>query len=119
MANKFSAKPEVFDGIRFASQKEVRRYRELRLLERAGEIEKLECHPVFKFVVDGAPVLIRSNRYPNGRHAKFTGDFAYFDKKRNRRIVEDVKGGQATKTEAYSLRKALVEAIYHIRVEEV
>jgi hypothetical protein len=109
--NKFGAKKVEIDGIVFASSKEGRRYSELKLLERAGEISGLEIQPKFKFVIDGRPVLIRSKGYPNGRQASYRADFAYFCKRRGKRICEDVKS-QATRTEAYALRRALVEAMF-------
>ena len=36
--SKYHAVPTTIDNIRFASKAEARRYRELRLLEKAGEI---------------------------------------------------------------------------------
>lgn len=117
--NKYRAKRTQVDGIWFDSIKESTKYQELKLLQRAGEISDLELKPKFKFVLpDGTPVLIRSRGYPNGRVARFTGDFAYFDKKLNRRVILDVKGGRATMTEAYAIRKALVEALFKVIVEE-
>lgn len=117
--NKFHASPTVIDGIRFASTAEARRYAELRLLERAGEITHLKCQPKWKFVIDGRPVLIRSDGYPNGRQAGYRADFSYFDRD-GHMIVEDVKGGKATVSEAYRLRRAIVEAMHpSIRIVEV
>lgn len=40
--SKYHAQPTLVDGIRFASRKEAARYRELCLLERAGEIQGLQ-----------------------------------------------------------------------------
>ncbi|RWO22836.1 DUF1064 domain-containing protein [Mesorhizobium sp.] len=114
---KYKNVPTVIDGISFASKREAHRYCELKLLERAGEISHLEIQPAFKFEVNGRPVLIRSGGFPNGRQAKYTADFAYFDG--NHRIVEDVKSS-ATRTEAYALRKALVEAMFPaVRIVEI
>ena len=116
--NKYGAKRKVVDDITFHSQKEANRYSELKLLERAGEISHLELQPKFKFVIEGQPLLIRSKGYPNGRQASYKADFAYFCRKRNRRVVEDVKS-PASRTEAYALRKALVEILYGVIIEEV
>jgi hypothetical protein len=109
--NKYYAQKKTADGYKFDSLKEERRYQQLKLLERAGEISNLEVHPVFKFSVGGRPVLIKSDGYPNGRQAKYSGDFGYFDTRKGVRIVEDVKSS-ATKTEAYKLRRAFVEALF-------
>lgn len=103
---KYKAQPVTIDGIRFASKKEAKRYCELRLLLKAGEISNLEIHPRFKLLINGAAL-----RYDGGRPAFYVADFAYFDPSRERRIVEDVKS-PATRTPLYKLKRALVEAIY-------
>lgn len=109
--NKYHAKVTHVGETCFASKREAARYSELKLLERAGAITNLELQPKFKFSVDGRPVLITSKRYPNGRQASYKADFAYFDTKTNARVIEDVKS-PASRTEAYCIRKALVEAMY-------
>lgn len=117
-SNKFGNRKTAVDGVLFDSAKEARRYQELRILERAGEISNLERQPKFKLAIGDRPILIRSDRYPNGRQASVKFDFAYFDG--THRVIEDVKGGKATRTEAYALRKAVVEAMYpKVRVVEV
>lgn len=116
--SKYRNTPVTVDGIRFDSKREAARYVELRRMEESGEISHLERQPSFKLYCGREPVLIRSEGYPNGRHAIATFDFAYFDG--NRRVIEDVKGGKATQTEAYKLRKALVEAMHPMtRIVEV
>lgn len=119
-ARKYKNIPTVVDGIRFHSAKEAHRYCELKVLEGSGQISDLKLQPKFVFEVDGRPVLIRSAGYPNGRQASYKADFAYKDTSTRKTIVEDVKGGTATRTEAYALRRAIVEAIYpDIRIIEV
>lgn len=103
--NKYGARAVTHDGVRFASMKEGKRYLVLKAMERAGEIADLECHPVFPLIVNG--VLC----------GRYTGDFSY--QWGQRRVIEDVKGGKATRTEAYRLRKRIVEAIYGIKIIEV
>ena len=44
---KYNNKKVVLNGITFDSQKEARRYRDLSLLERAGEIKGLELQKAF------------------------------------------------------------------------
>jgi len=113
--NKYRAKRTEVDGITFDSAKEAKRYAELKLMERAGQISRLELQPVYKLVIDGRPVVMRSERYPNGRQVKYVGDFAYFQD--GKRIVEDVKG---VRTPLYNLKKACVEAMYPgVRIVEV
>jgi hypothetical protein len=102
--NKFNAKPTVVDNIRFASRAEARRYGELKLLEKAGEIHHLELQPRYDFTVNGIYV------------GYYTADFKYLA--RNGLVVEDVKS-RATMTEAYRIRKKLMRAVWAIEISEV
>lgn len=106
---KFRNQPVEIDGHRFDSKKEANRYCELKLLQKAGEISHLELQPKFYLYGSNGPVLMQSARYPNGRRATWSGDFAYFCSKRNKRICEDVKG---MRTDMYLLKKAIVIACY-------
>lgn len=96
------------DGHTFDSKKEARRYRELRLMERSGEIDKLELQPVYRFEHNG--VLI----------GKYTPDFRYEDTRTGELIVEDVKAeSKAARSRDYILRKKMLKAFYGIDVQEV
>jgi uncharacterized protein DUF1064 len=110
-ASKYGAKRTEVDGIVFASQKEARRYQELRLLERAGRIRGLILQPrydLFAMPASRDPVKVGA----------YVGDFQY-----ERRsgpewatVVEDVKG---FKTPLYRFKKKFVEAQHGITVVEV
>ena len=125
--SKYGAKPMVVGGIRFDSTKEARRYSELRLLEKAGQIRDLETQPKFPIDVvqlwqDGQWCYswklhhdVPNEIIPCG---VFTADFRYFDVQFGKVIIEDVKSGP-TKTTAYRLRKRLVEAIHGVTISEV
>lgn len=113
--HKYRAKQTTVDGVRFDSKAEARRYRELWLLQRAGEITDLEIQPEYPLCCGGKPVLIRSDGYPNGRKAKYIADFRYRDKV-GEVIVEDVKGMD---TPLSRLKRALVEAEHEVRVKIV
>lgn len=104
--NKFNAIPTVVDGIRFASMKESRRYGELLLLRRAGEIAELLVHPNYPIIVNGVKI------------GTFHADFQYDDVRKSCRITEDVKS-PPTRTEAYKLRAKLFAALYGREVLEV
>ena len=99
--NKYNARKVEIDGYIFDSKKEAKRYQELCLLERAGEIEIIEIHPRWKLVVNG--VLI----------GRYTADFMYKDN--GKMVVEDVKG---VRTRDYVLRKKLMKALYGIEIKE-
>ena len=107
--SKYGNKKTVVDGIRFDSEREAKRWEELKILEKKGEISHLERQPSFKLYGKSGPVLIKSPRYKNGRHATYRADFAYFCAARNKRIIEDAKG---MRTREFILKKAVVEACY-------
>jgi Protein of unknown function (DUF1064) len=99
--NKYGAKPIEFEGIRFDSQAEYRRYVELKLMVNSCDISDLAVHPKYE--------LQPSFKY-NGKTERaitFTPDFEYITRE-GWKVVEDVKGGNATKTEAYSIRRRLL-----------
>jgi hypothetical protein len=103
------AKPEWVDGIRFASKSEGRRYRELKLRERAGDLTDLEIQPEYPIEVlnpaNGEAILC----------GVYRADFRYLDRS-GKSVIEDVKG---MRTPIYKLKKKLVEALYGIRIVEV
>ncbi len=102
--NKYKAKPVTLDGHRFGSQAEAARYRELKLLERAGEISELEVHPHYDLRVDGKPICV------------YEADFKYWDEDQLRYVTEDVKG---LATPVYRLKKKLMLAIHGIEIMEI
>ena len=123
--HKYHAKAIVIDNIKFASQREGKRYQELRLRERAGEIRDLETQPVFPIFAVGLLPVPEGDEVPIlpawaslRRVAKFTADFIYTEVKTGERVVEDSKV-TATMTTAYRLRKRIVEATYGISIQEV
>lgn len=99
--NKFGAKKVIIDGITFHSTAEGRRYRELKLMERAGEIKDLELQTEF--------VILDGFRYKDKkiRAVKYKADFKYFEN--DVEVVEDVKG---YKTKDYILKKKMFLSRY-------
>lgn len=117
LGGRYRANPVVIDGHRFASGIEATRYGELRLLERAGVIKGLVCHPPYKVSIGGL------------HFCTYTADFAYrlTHKKKNRlndrditvSIVEEVKSKATRKETAYRLRRKAAELFHGITVTEV
>lgn len=104
--NKYGNKKVEVDGIKFDSKKEAKRYGELKLLVRAGEISDLTLQEPFKLMgANGEPIKFDSNRV-----AKYVCDFQYFDHKLNAWVIEDVKGHL---TDVYKLKKAIMRAMGH------
>lgn len=110
---KFGNKKVTVDGILFDSKKESAHYLLLKMRERLKEIEHLDLQPEFAIYIDTPD----RGRIDCGT---FTADFRYWESYCGsaKLRVDDVKS-TATKTEAYQLRKKLVEAIYNITITEV
>lgn len=99
--NKFGAIATEVDGIRFASKKEARRYRELSLLEKAGQIHRLRLQVRYPLVVNGVKI------------GHYTADFVYTEN--GAEVVEDSKG---VRTRDYILRAKLMRALYGVTILE-
>lgn len=108
--SKYHAQATTVDNIRFHSQKEARRYQELKLLEKAGEIHSLSVQPRFPLMA------IRESDGQRGHVGNYIGDFRYCERGSVALIVEDVKG---FKTPLYRWKKKHVEAQYGIEIREV
>jgi len=82
--NKHNARKVHYAGYCFDSGAEYRRYRELLLLQAAGEISEIVVHPKY--------ILIEPFTYKGKRHKAETyePDFVYSEG--GRTIAEDVKG---------------------------
>lgn len=103
------------DGTKFDSKREMARYGELLLLQKAGELCGLKVHPRFNIIIGSVPVLMKSARYPNGRQMVYVADFSYFPGKPEDLqlglVVEDVKMQSGHRTEVYKLKRALMDAM--------
>jgi Protein of unknown function (DUF1064) len=105
-ANKYNAKRVKAAGVSFDSKSEARRWQELLLLQRAGEIRDLALHPRYDLSV-------------NGHHIAFyVADFAYECRHENkwRKVVEDLKAGRITQTDVFRLKRKLMLAIHGIAI---
>lgn len=106
-ASKHHNEKITTDNIEFDSRREERRYRQLKLLARAGRIRKLELQPRFDFKIDG--VLMFS----------YYADFKYLEVLKqgtDREVVEDAKGQRLP---VYRLKQKIIEAHHKIRIVEI
>lgn len=78
--SKYKAHPSYEDGYHFASKKEKKRYRELKLAMRAGEIKDLKLQPRYPLVVNGVKIC------------EYRGDFSYIRVSDGAEVCEDIKG---------------------------
>lgn len=107
---KYGNRKTVVDGITFDSAREARRWQELRLLERAGQITDLARQVPY--------LLVPKQRRDDGkaeREVKYVADFWYRDR-RGREVVEDSKG---MRTRDYVLKRKLMLQVHGITVREV
>lgn len=108
--NKYHSRKITIDGITFDSVREAKRYRDLSLLQRAGEISDLRTQVKY--------TLIPGQKKPSGgmeRPVTYTADFVYKDKD-GKEIVEDTKG---MRTQQYIIRRKLMLWVCGIEVQEV
>jgi hypothetical protein len=104
VSRRYLNKPVQVDGIKFASKTEARRYAQLQLLQRAGQISELRPHPKFDLVVNGHKVCT------------YTGDAEYIE--RGERVVEDTKSPRTRVNPTYRLKAKLMRACHGIEIRE-
>lgn len=108
MMSKYHSTPTEVNGIRFDSKREANRWAELRILERAGKIQKLKRQVKY---------LLIPSQYRDGkcieREASYIADFVYI--KDGHLVVEDCKG---FRTPEYKLKRKLMLERYDIRLVE-
>lgn len=122
--SKYKAQKVEVDGITFDSKKEARRYSELKILEKAGEISCLLLQPSFVLIpahyeeverIGAKGQELKPKKVCIEKQCTYRADFAYIDKDGNK-VVEDVKG---MKTEVYKIKKKLMLDRYGIKIREV
>lgn len=105
---KYRNKPCEVDGIKFDSEKEAKRYSELKLLLKIGEIGLLERQKPF--------LLIEANE--TERKCVYVADFVYWDTKTGKQVVEDVKSEATRKLSTYIMKRKLMKSKYNIEIIE-
>lgn len=119
MRNKYHNRKVIVDGLKFDSIKEAKRWRELCLLYRAGEIGEVKRQVEF--------VLIPAQRYRDDsgkihteRAVKYVADYTYRDARSGKMIIEDVKGYKGGQAYAvFKIKKKLMRFIHGLEVREV
>lgn len=117
---KYGNKKIYEDGEVFDSKKEYRRWKELILLVKAGEISKLQRQVKYTLIPSQREPDIRG---PRGgirpgklieREVSYIADFVYTDKA-GQIVVEDCKG---LRTKEYILKRKMMLAVHGIRIKE-
>lgn len=96
--NKYHAKKTEVDGIKFDSRAEANYYMDLKLLQKAGEIVRIELQPEYELI---PPFTYQGKKY---RAIKYRADFLAEYEDGHIEVV-DVKG-KATRT--YQIKKKLL-----------
>lgn len=122
--NKYhNRKVTTSDGIQHDSQKEARRWCELRLLERAGKITDLQRQVEFELIPAQYENYERyskkGGKLADGmrlveRKCCYVADFVYIEN--GVKVVEDTKG---VKTKDYIIKRKLMLYVHHVRIKEV
>lgn len=118
--SKYHSQKVVADGEVFDSRKECRRWQELKLLEKAGEITDLRRQVPFELLPDqrepdriGPRGGIKKGRIIE-RKAVYIADFVYKDRS-GLEVVEDCKG---MRTKDYIIKRKLILFRFGIRIKE-
>lgn len=123
--SKYHAHRVIEDGQTFDNMKELRRYRELLILEKMGQVKDLERQKKYLIIPEcresspaGPRGGIRIGRIIE-RAAYYVADFVYreLDPETNEwnEVVEDVKG---LRTDTYILKRKLMLYMHGIRIRE-
>ena len=109
----------------FDSRKEERRYHELYMLQRAGQISELRTQVPFEVIPAQYETFERlgkdGKRLKDGqrlleRKVEYIADFRYYDAKSGQLVVEDTKG---VRTKDYILKRKLMLLVHGIKIREI
>tara|TARA_R100000479_G_scaffold162067_1_gene99985 strand:+ start:27 stop:413 length:387 start_codon:yes stop_codon:yes gene_type:complete len=102
--SKYGAKKTIVDGKKFDSKWEAERYGQLKAMEKAGFVKKLQLQQTFKLYVNDMLIC------------KYIADFVYEKETPDgdvEEVVEDTKGFE---TQEFKLKKKLMKALYNIDI---
>lgn len=125
MRRKYGNKKVTIGGMVFDSKKEAKRFEELFLMEKAGEISGLRRQVKYVLIPEQREFL--DEIYTRGekkgenkpgrlleRECTYIADFVYY--KDGEVIVEDTKG---FRTKEYIIKRKLMLYMHHIRIKEI
>lgn len=127
---KYKNNPVELDGIKFDSKREARRYAELKLLERAGEITGLQRQVKFELIPaqyetverysDKTGKKLKDGKRLLEKECSYIADFVYCID--GQLIVEDVKGYRDPQSAGYAkfvIKRKLMLYVHGIKIQEV
>ncbi len=124
--SKYGSKKITVDGQVFDSEKEARRYGELKLLLAAGKISDLQTQVFFELIPTQFETYERYGK--RGKRLKdglrvvehglaYIADFVYTED--GKTVVEDVKSVATRKKESYIIKRKLMLYLKKIKIKEV
>lgn len=118
MRNKYHAQKCCVGGEVFDSRKEMRRWNELIILEKAGEIKDLKRQVKYILIPAQREVVWKNGRPKQGKviekECSYVADFVY--EENGQTVVEDAKGYH---TKDYIIKRKLMLYVHGIRIMEV
>ena len=118
--NKYSNQKVTIDGETFDSRREAKRYCELKLLERAGEIRHLRRQEKFLLIPSQYEEVVDAKGKPKQKciekECVYIADFVYQDSRTGELVVEDTKG---VRTKEYIIKRKLMLKEYGIKISEI
>lgn len=105
MTLKYRNRITVVDGIKFSSAKEARRYSDLKLLQRGGQITDLKRQVRYPIDVNGVPIT------------HYVADFTYLEN--GSLVVEDVKSKITAELPLFKVKQHLMRAVHGVEVRVV
>lgn len=124
--SKYGSHKITVDGQEFDSQKEARRYGELKLLLAAGRISDLRTQVLYELIPTQFETFERygkkGKRLKDGlrvveRATDYVADFVYVED--GKTVVEDVKSVATRKKESYIIKRKLMLYLKKIKIKEV
>lgn len=126
--SKYRSEKITRDGMTFDSLKEYRRFRELSLLEKAGEITELKMQVSFELIPAQFEEIPTGEIYKRGERKGqpkmkricveqsviYVADFVYIEN--GKKVVEDTKG---FKTKDYVIKRKLMLYVHGIKIKEI
>ena len=128
---KYRNKKVIVDGITFDSKREGRRFTELKLLQKTGEIKDLELQKAFVLIPAQYEYYERygkkGQRLKDGKRCiekscVYIADFTYIDRASGQTVVEDVKGYKDPSSAGFAkfvIKRKLMLYVYGIRIKEI
>jgi len=107
--SKYRNKKILRDGVVFDSKKEYEFWLILKSKQDAGEIENLRRQEKYLLIP----------KQDGERAAHYVADFSYYDRKKDREVVVDVKSEFTRKLPVYRLKKKLMLWFHGIKIIEV